>query len=462
MSLDLLRKESIEKYLANDNSFKKTLTAKDLISMGVGAVIGTGIFILPGTVAANYAGPAVTLSFLIAALVCVLSAMAYAEFSSTLPVAGSAYSYGNIIYGELVGWILGWALILEYMLSVAAVAAGWSSYFQSFLAPFNITLPKYLVSSFNPAKGTYVDIIAILVVLLITFLLSRGMKDSVKVNNFAVVLKIAIILAFIIMGLNFIKPENYHPFIPYKFNGVIKGATTVFFAFLGFDCVSSSAAEVKNPQRNMPLGIIGTLLIASVFYMGVSIVLTGMVHYTKLDVANPVAFALEFVHQNWLAQLLSLGALVGMATMMLTMIYASSRLVYAMARDGLLPNSLAKLSGKNKIPQISLWFVAIIISLGAGVFSVDQLTSLVNFGTLLAFTLTSFGVLLLRKRKDLPNNGYKMPGYPVLPIISGLICLYLLTQLNLDVYIMAVVWFIIGLILYFTYGYKHSHLNSNY
>jgi len=458
--MNIFRKESINKYLAQDQKFSKTLTAKDLISLGVGAVIGTGIFILPGTVAANYAGPGVTLSFLLAALVCVLSAMSYAEFSSTMPVAGSAYSYGNIIYGEIIGWILGWALILEYMLAVAAVAAGWSSYFQSFLAPFNIKLPAAFVSSFNPSKGTYIDIIAIIVVLLITFLLSHGMKDSAKINNFAVIVKIAIIILFIIVGANFIKLTNYQPFLPYHFSGVIKGATTVFFAFLGFDCVSSSAAEVKNPQKNMPLGIIGTLLIATLFYMGVSIVLTGMVHYKSLDVANPVAFALQFAHQDWIAQLLSFGALVGMATMMLTMIYASSRLVYAMARDGLLPQSLAKLSSKNKIPQISLWVVAIIISLGAGVFSVDQLTSLVNFGTLLAFTFVSFGILPLRKRKDLPNNGYKMPGYPVLPILSGLICLYLLTQLNEDVYIMAIIWFSLGIIIYFLYGYKHSSLNK--
>ncbi|MCZ3622203.1 APC family permease [Lactobacillus mulieris] len=459
--MNIFRKENINKYLAQDHKFSKTLTAKDLISLGVGAVIGTGIFILPGTVAANYAGPGVTLSFLLAALVCVLSAMAYAEFSSTMPVAGSAYSYGNIIYGEIIGWILGWALILEYMLAVAAVAAGWSSYFQSFLAPFNIKLPAAFVSSFNPSKGTYVDIIAIGIVLLITLLLSRGMRDSVKINNFAVILKIAIIVLFIIVGANFIKPANYQPFLPYHFSGVIKGATTVFFAFLGFDCVSSSAAEVKNPQKNMPLGIIGTLLIATLFYMGVSIVLTGMVNYKALDVANPVAFALQFAHQDWIAQLLSFGALVGMATMMLTMIYASSRLVYAMARDGLLPQSLAKLSTKNKTPQLSLWVVAIVISLGAGVFSVDQLTSLVNFGTLLAFTFVSFGILPLRKRKDLPNNGYQMPGYPILPILSGLICLYLLTQLNIDVYIMAAIWFSLGIIIYFLYGYKHSLLNKN-
>lgn len=265
--MNIFRKESINKYLAQDHKFSKTLTAKDLISLGVGAVIGTGIFILPGTVAANYAGPGVTLSFLLAALVCVLSAMSYAEFSSTMPVAGSAYSYGNIIYGEIIGWILGWALILEYMLAVAAVAAGWSSYFQSFLAPFNIKLPAAFVSSFNPSKGTYIDIIAIIVVLLITFLLSHGMKDSAKINNFAVIVKIAIIILFIIVGANFIKLTNYQPFLPYHFSGVIKGATTVFFAFLGFDCVSSSAAEVKNPQKNMPLGIIGTLLIATLFYM---------------------------------------------------------------------------------------------------------------------------------------------------------------------------------------------------
>ena len=229
------------------------------------------------------------------------------------------------------------------MLAVATVAAGWSSYFTAFIKPFGIKLPKAVSGPFNPKQGVYFDLIAVVVIFLIALLLAQGMKNSIKINNTAVIIKIAIILIFIFVGLNFIKPSNYHPFLPYKMAGVFKGATTVFFAFLGFDVVSSSAAEVKQPQKNMPLGIIGTLAVAVILYMGVSLVLTGMVNYTKLDIANPVAFALQYVHQDWLAELLSLGAMVGMATMMLTMIYSSSRLIYAMARDGLLPHVFSKI-----------------------------------------------------------------------------------------------------------------------
>lgn len=459
MSLNLFRKESLSRYLKADNKFVKSLSAGDLMAMGIGAVIGTGIFILPGTVAANSAGPAVSLSFLAAAVVCALAGMCYAEFASAMPVAGSAYSYGNIIYGEFIGWIMGWALVLEYMLAVASVSTGWAAYFNSLLASCGINIPKALSGPFDPAHGTYVNIVAVIVVLLITWLLSYGMQASAKINNIAITIKLAIIIAFIVIGAFFIKKANYQPFMPFGVHGVFKGATTVFFAFLGFDCVSSSAAEVKNPQKNMPIGIIGTLLVAAVLYMGVSIVLTGMVKYTRLDVANPVAFALQAVHQNWLASLLSIGALIGMATMMYTMIYSSSRLIYSISRDGLLPSFLNKVDAKSGTPRISLWIVATIIAVMGGLVSLNRLTDLVNIGTLLAFTLVSFGVIPLRKRKDIVNQGgFKVPWYPVLPLISGLACLFMMSFLSIDTWIGAGIWFAIGLILYFGYGYRHSHL----
>ena len=417
MSLNLFRKESLSRYLKADNKFVKSLSAGDLMAMGIGAVIGTGIFILPGTVAANDAGPGVSLSFLAAAVVCALAGMCYAEFSSAMPVAGSAYSYGNVVYGEFI----------EYMLAVASVSTGWAAYFNSLLASCGINIPKALSGPFDPAHGTYVNIVAIIIVLLITWMLSFGMTSSVRVNNIAIAIKIAIIVAFIVVGAFFIKKANYQPFLPYGMHGVFKGATTVFFAFLGFDCISSSAAEVKNPQKNMPIGIIGTLLVAAVLYMGVSIVLTGMVKYTKLDVANPVAFALQAVHQDWLAALLSIGALIGMATMMFTMIYSSSRLIYSISRDGLLPSFLNKLDAKTSTPKISLWIVAAIIAVMGGLVSLDRLTDLVNIGTLLAFTLVSFGIIPLRKRKDIGNQGgFRVPWFPVLPIISGCACLFMM------------------------------------
>lgn len=460
MKFNPLRKESLSHYLGVDKRFAKTMTAFDLIAMGVGAVIGTGIFILPGTVAANTAGPGVTLSFLFSAIVCALAAMCYAEFSSALPVAGSAYSYGNVVFGEIFGWLLGWALILEYMLAVASVSTGWTAYFQSLLAGFGVHIPQAIAGPFDPAHGTYINIIAIIIVLLVTAMLSHGMQTSTRINNLAVVIKIAIILLFLATGVFFIKKANYHPFLPYHMTGVFRGATTVFFAYLGFEAISSSAAEVKNPKRNMPLGISGTLIIATALYMGVSVFLTGMASYKKLDVVNPVSFALQLVHQNWLAGLISVGALIGMFTMMVTMTYSSSRLVYSIGRDGLLPAYLGKLD-QNKTPQHAVWTVGIIIALMGGFVSLDQLTNLVNIGTLLAFTFVSFGIIPLRKRKDIGNRGgFKVPFYPVLPIISGLACLEMMCLLSKETYIGAGIWFALGLILYFSYGYRHSKLNK--
>ena len=459
MKFDLLRKESIGRYLNTDKKFVKTLGAKDLLALGIGAVIGTGIFILPGTVAATTAGPGVILSFLVAALVCGLCSMCYAELSSSIPVAGSAYSYGNLLFGEIIGWILGWALILEYMLSVAAVSSGWAAYFNALLNSMDVSLPHALTNSYNPGQGTYFNLMAAVSVLLIALMLSRGLKESMRVNNIAVIIKMIIIFVFVGVGLFFIKPSNYKPFLPFGTSGIFHGATTVFFAFLGFDCVSASAAEVKNPKRNMPIGIIGTLIIAAILYMGVSVVLTGMVHFDKLDVANPVAFALRQVNQGWVADLLSLGALVGMSTMMISMTYSSSRLVYSIGRDGLLPPVIGKINKKG-LPGNALWLVTLIIVLMGGFFSLDELTHLVSIGTLLAFTFVSFGVLLLRKRPDLPEPSFKVPFYPFLPIISGLACIGMMCFLPLNTFIFAGIWFGIGLIIYFTYGYRHSKINT--
>ena len=461
MGLNIFRKESLDRYLGADKLFVKTMNARDLMAIGIGTVIGTGIFILPGTIAAKQAGPGVSLSFLLSAIVCAFAAMCYAEFASALPVAGSAYSYGNVVFGEFFGWLLGWALVLEYMLAVASVSTGWAAYFNSFIESFGLKIPHALSGPFDPAHGTYINIVAVVIVLLITIMLSRGLQSSVRVNNIAVVIKVAIILIFIVAGLFFIKPKNYHPFLPYHMSGVIHGATIGFFAYLGFDCVSSSAAEVKNPKRNMPLGIIGTLGIVTLLYMGVAIVLTGMVKYTRLAVANPVSYALQLVHQNWLAELLSIGALIGMFTMMVAMIYSSSRLIYAIGRDGLLPAFLGKLDKKSHSPQVALWIVAVIIATMGGLVSLDQLTSLVNIGTLFAFTLVSFGIIPLRRRKDIGNRGgFKVPLYPFIPILSGLLCLAMMTQLQLETYIGAGIWFTLGIIIYFTYGYWHSKLND--
>ena len=456
----IFRKEKIDRYLETDKKFGKTMTAVDLISLGIGAVIGTGIFILPGTVAATKAGPAIILSFILAAIVCSTAAMCYAEFASALPVAGSAYSYGNLVFGEVIGWVLGWALILEYVLAVAAVSSAWGAYLKSFLAGFHLNIPAAIVGPFDPAKGTYGNWIAVLVVIAISLMLNHGVHSSVRINNFIVLVKIAIIILFIVVGAFFVKPSHWQPFYAFGGSGVLHGAAAVFFAYLGFDAVSSSAAEVKNPRKNMPIGIIGTLVIATILYVGVSIVLTGMVSYTKLNVADPVAFAMNLVNQNWTAGIISLGALAGMFTMMVTMIYSSSRLIYSIGRDGLLPKFLGKLDKKGT-PKNSMITITIVIAFMGGFVPLDQLTNLVNIGTLIAFLFVSIGIIPLRKNKDIDNSkGFQVPFYPVLPIISALLCVLMLTQLQAETWIASAVWFAFGLILYFSYGVKHSRLNT--
>lgn len=458
------KKESLSNYMQSDGHFEKSLTAKDLLGLGIGAVIGTGIFILPGTVAATTAGPAVVISFILAALISGLVAMAYSEMASALPVAGSAYSYGNIIFGEVVGWVLGWALILEYFLAVAAVATGWSAYFANLIAPI-YQIPKAFSGPLNPSEGTYINLVAVLILLALGLLLRGGMKESKRLQNIMVILKIAIIILFVAVGFFYIKANNYQPFIPERMNGafgirgVLTGTAMVFFAFLGFDALSSSAAEVKNPKRNIPIGIFGTLIIAAILYALVAFVLTGMVNYTELNVADPVALALQSVGRNGVALIITIGALLGMFTMMYTMLYASSRLVYAIGRDGLLPGNMGKLN-KHEEPTRALTIATIVVMVFDGLVPLDRLVDLVNMGTLLAFVVVSLGIIPLRKRQDLTHDGYKMPFYPVLPLISAGFSFFLMTQLHVETLIAAAIWFAIGLVIYFTYGIKHSKLNE--
>ncbi|KWT43350.1 amino acid permease [Lactiplantibacillus plantarum] len=456
----IFQKEDLERYLQKDSHFERTLSAVDLIALGIGAVIGTGIFILPGTVAATKAGPGIILSFVLAAIVCAVAAMCYAEFASVLPIAGSAYSYGNIVYGEMIGWIIGWALVLEYVLAVATVAVGWAAYFNSFIAGFGLKLPKAITGSFDPAHGTYINVVAILIVCLIAWIIDTGLKTSIRLNNIIVVVKLAIIVLFLLVGSFYVKPSNWTPFAPFGGTGILKGAAVVFFAYLGFDAVSSSAAEVKNAKRNMPIGIIGTLVICTIFYILVSGVLTGMVSYKQLNVDDAVAFALQLVHQNFVAGIISIGALAGMFTMMVTMIYSSSRLLYSIGRDGLLPRFLGKID-KHHAPKNAMLTVTIVISILASLIPLDQLANLVNIGTLIAFAFVSFGILLLRRNPKLNAiKGFRVPLYPVLPIISGLLCLFMMTQLSMETWLASLVWFLLGLIIYFGYGIRHSRMNK--
>ncbi|MBS4201210.1 amino acid permease [Bacillus sp. FJAT-49732] len=458
----LFRRKNLGELLKKkgDIELQQSLGAFDLTLLGVGAIVGTGIFILPGTVAAEHAGPAIVFSFIIAAIVCALAGMCYSEFSSSVPVTGSAYTYAYIVFGELVAWLVGWALVLEYGLAVAAVSTGWSSYFSALLEGFHINIPKAISGPFIPADGTYVNIPAIAIVFATAFLLTRGINQSAKLNKIMVFIKVGIILLFIGVGIFYVEPSNWQPFMPFGIEGVLSGAALVFFAYLGFDAVSSAAEEVKNPQRNLPIGIIGSLLICTLLYVVISLVLNGMVSYTQLNVSDPVSFAMQLVHQDWMAGVISLGAVVGMMTVILVMIYGGTRLLYALGRDGLLPKYMHELNKKYRTPVKSTWIFAAFIAFCAGFIPLSKLVELVNMGTLLAFIIVSIGVIFLRKNKNIPSGGFKVPFFPVIPICSFLLCLFLITQLSVYTWIACGIWFVLGLLFYFTYGKKHSVMNK--
>ncbi|EUJ31661.1 amino acid permease [Listeria floridensis FSL S10-1187] len=444
----------------NTVHLNKTLGPFDLTMLGVGAVVGGGIFILPGEVASIVAGPGIMLSFIIAGIACCLAALCYSEFASKLPVAGSAYTYSYHVFGEGIAWILGWSLLLEYGLAVAAIASGWSSYVKSLLEGFNLHIPAAISGSYNPANGTYFDIPAFLIVVVIGILLSLGIRESTRVNNLMVLIKIAVVVLFIVVGAFYVKPDNWTPFLPFGFNGVITGASMVFFAYIGFDAVSTASEEVKNPQRNMPIGIIASLAVCTLLYILLSAVLTGVISYDKLvGVSAPVAFALQYLNLNWIAGLLSLGAIVGMTTVILVMSYGGTRLIFAMGRDGLLPKTFAKVNKKNTPVKNTLIF-AFLMGLVAGIVPLADLAALINIGTLFAFSMVSLGILFLRRNKDIPDSGFKTPLYPFIPILSFVLCVYLMLNLSKVTWLSFAIWFVVGLCVYFLYGRKHSELRK--
>ncbi|MGG3842623.1 amino acid permease [Anoxybacillus kestanbolensis] len=462
--MNLFRKKSIDALLREAGgkgaSLKKELGALDLTMLGIGAIIGTGIFVLTGVAAAEHAGPALVLSFILSGLACVFAALCYAEFASTVPVSGSAYTYSYAAFGELIAWILGWDLILEYGVAASAVAVGWSGYFQGLLAGFGIELPKAITNAYDPEKGTFIDLPAILIVLFITFLLTRGIRKSARFNAVMVVIKVAVILLFLAVGVWYVKPENWTPFMPYGFSGVAAGAATVFFAYIGFDAVSTAAEEVKNPQRNMPIGIIASLLICTLLYIAVSLVLTGIVPYDQLGVKNPVAFALEYIQQDWVAGFISLGAITGITTVLLVMMYGQTRLFYAISRDGLLPKVFSRVSPVRQVPFVNTWVTGLLVLFFAGVVPLNKLAELTNIGTLFAFIVVSAGVLVLRKTQPDLKRAFKTPLVPLVPLLAIAFCSYLVLQLPLTTWIGFVTWLLIGLVIYFTYGRKHSTLNE--
>ncbi|WP_003540516.1 amino acid permease [Desulfotomaculum nigrificans] len=458
--MNFFRKKSLDELLnsSKKQSLNRVLGAFDLTLLGIGAVIGTGIFVLTGVAAAQHAGPALILSFVIAGLACVFAALCYAEFSSTVPIAGSVYSYSYFTLGEIIAWLIGWDLILEYGLAVSAVAVGWSGYFQNLLGGFGVKLPVALTGAIGTAPGAFFNFPAFAIIFVITWLLSRGIKESARVNNIMVGVKVTVVLIFIAVGVWYVKPANWTPFMPFGFSGVMTGAATIFFAYLGFDAVSTAAEEVKNPKRDLPIGIIASLSICTVLYITVSAILTGIVPYSKLNVAAPVAFAMNFIGQNWFAGLISVGAICGITTVLLVMLYAQIRLFFAMSRDGLIPTVFSKVHPKLKTPYTSTWVTGLACATVASLVPLDTLAHLVNIGTLAAFMLVSISVLVLRKTHPDMKRSFRCPAVPWIPILSVLFCGYLMYSLPSITWKLFTVWLVIGFVVYFLYGRSHSLL----
>jgi len=443
------------------HGLKKVLGPFDLILMGIGAIVGTGIFVLTGTGALT-AGPALTVSFVIAALACGFAALCYAEFASSVPVAGSIYTYSYATMGELVAWMIGWDLMLEYGLASSAVSVGWSGYFQSLIGGFGLQLPTALSAAPGAIPGvqTWFNLPAFVVMLVLTALLSFGVRESARLNNVMVGLKIGVVLLFILVGVRHVQPVNWHPFTPFGHSGVFSAAALVFFAFIGFDAVTSAAEEVKRPARDLPIGIIGSLAVCAVLYVAVSAIMTGIVPYQKfLGVDHPVSLALQYAGENWVAGFVDLGAILGMTTVILVMTYGQTRIVFAMSRDGLLPKKLSSVHSSLGTPFFATWIVGILFGLVAAVVPLNVLTELINIGTLAAFSLISVAVIILRKtRPDLPR-AFRCPAVPLVPLLAVAFCVTLTVFLQATTWIAFLVWLAIGLVVYFTYARKRSLLN---
>ncbi|MFZ0441957.1 MAG: amino acid permease [Methanobacterium sp.] len=443
-----------------DKGLKRVIGTPGLLLMGIGAIIGAGIFILTGIASAFYAGPAIIISFVIAGAACLFTALCYAEFASMIPVAGSAYTYSYATLGELLAWIIGWDLILEYLVIVAAVAVGWSGYIVNIFTSLGFILPPQLI---NPpgVEGGIVNIPAVLIIAGITWLLVRGAKQSSQVNTVIVVIKLSVILLFITIGVNYINPANYHPFFPYGWSGVFKGAAIIFFAYIGFDAITTAAEEVKNPKRTFPIAILGSLFISSILYIVVSGVLNGILpYYTFKQTAAPVAFALAQLGINWANIVISIGALCGITSVLLVSFFGQSRVFFAMSRDGLLPEFFSQIHKDFRTPVNGIVIVGIVASIIAAFLPITELAQLVNIGTLAAFIIVSASIIILRKQKPDLNRPFKTPLVPLVPILAILFCLFLVSELPTITHIRFVVWLIIGLGIYYFYGRKNSLLTG--
>ncbi|MEU9226813.1 amino acid permease [Streptomyces massasporeus] len=487
MSSTLFRTKKVEQSLLDteepEHALKKSLSALDLTVFGVGVIIGTGIFVLTGTVAKDNAGPATALAFVAAGVACALAALCYAEFASTVPVAGSAYTFSYASLGELPAWIIGWDLVLEFALGTAVVAVGWSGYIQSLLENAGWTMPAGLGSR-EGADTFGFDILAAALVLVLTVILVIGMKLSARITSLVVAIKVTVVLVVIVAGAFLIEGKNYDPFIPkekpvaagssldspliqlmfgwapsnFGVMGIFTAASVVFFAFIGFDVVATAAEETKNPQRDMPRGIIGSLIICTTLYVLVSIVVTGMQHYSRLSVDAPLADAFKATGHPWFAGFISFGAAVGLTTVCMILLLGQTRVFFAMSRDGLLPRFFSHVHPRFKTPHRPTILLGVLIAILAGFTPLTELAALVNIGTLFAFVVVAIGVIILRKsRPDLPRS-FRTPWVPVIPILSVCASLWLMINLPAETWVRFAIWMAVGFLVYFLYGRTHSRL----
>lgn len=469
--------EPVEGSLEGEATLKRTLTGTQLILLGIGAVIGAGIFVLTGQAAAEYAGPAVMLSFVFAGIACAFAGLCYAEFAAMLPVSGSAYSYSYATLGECVAWFIGWCLVLEYLFAASTVAVGWSGYLNAFLQDFNLALPAVLASApytYDAATaqflhtGAIVNLPAVLIIAAVSGVGYVGITQSAFVNSIIVAIKVTVILLFIAFGLQFVDPANWHPFIPpneggtrFGFEGVIRASAVVFFAYIGFDAVSTAAGEARNPQRDMPIGILGSLVICTVLYIAMCAVLTGMVDFHLLGTPEPVSTALDsYPTLGWLQTLVELAAIAGLSSVVLVMLMAQPRIFYSMSHDGLMPKMFGKVHPRFHTPYIGTIIVGVVAAVLAGLLPVGFLGDIVSMGTLLAFAVVSLGVLILRyTRPDLPRP-FRVPMAIVICPLGFITCLYLFWQPFKEHWHLLMGWIVIGAVIYAAYGYRHSALRK--